>query len=67
MRPFPFDVMLRFADNVHGNTHVPWKDGVFNQSHLVLALLCNNLRVFLSGGINSNIKTWLFHNVNLCI
>lgn len=56
MRPFPFDVMLRFADNVHDNTRVPCKDGLFNQSPLVLALLCNNLRVFLLGDINVNIK-----------
>lgn len=43
MKPFPFDGMLRFADNVHGNTSVPCKDDLFNQSHLVLALLCNNV------------------------
>lgn len=47
MRPFPFDVMPRFADKVHDNARVPCKDDLFNQSKLVLALLCNNFRVFL--------------------
>lgn len=64
MRPFPFDVMFRFADNVHDNTCVLGKDDLLNQSHLVLALLCSNFRVFLSGGIKVNIKMWLFHSVD---
>lgn len=49
MRTFPFDVMLGFADNVHDNTCVSYKDDFLNHSHLVLALLYNNSRAFLSG------------------
>ena len=67
MRPFPSDVILRFADNVHDNACVPSKDDLLNQSHLVLALLCNNVRVLLSGCINVTIKIWLFHKVNACV